>query len=54
MPLILSGPGIEPGSVVSMNVGQCDVLPDILGLLHVPVPDLVDRIDLFRGIPRTE
>ncbi len=51
VPLILSGPGIEPGSVVPQNVGQFDVMPTILGLLHLPVPDHVDGIDLFGGIP---
>ena len=51
IPLIISGPGIEPGTVVLQNVGQFDVLPTILNYLNIPVPDHVEGINLFGAIP---
>jgi choline-sulfatase len=50
VPLIFTGPGIEPGSV-SQNVGQIDLLPSVLGYLEIPVPDHVEGISLFGEIP---
>jgi arylsulfatase A-like enzyme len=51
IPLILTGPGIEPGTVVSKNVGQYDVLPTVLNYLGIPVPAHVEGINLFGEIP---
>jgi len=51
VPLIMSGPGIEPGSSVSRNVGQYDILPTLLTYLNIPVPDHVEGIDIFGVIP---
>jgi len=51
IPLILTGPGIEPGTVVSRNVGQYDVLPTVLKYLEIAVPDHVEGINIFGEIP---
>lgn len=50
IPLILSGPGIEPGSVVLLNAGQFDVLPTVLAYLDIPIPNHVEGINLFGDI----
>ena len=51
IPLIISGPGIEPGSSISHNVGQYDILPTLFTYLSIPVPDHVEGIDIFGVIP---
>ncbi len=51
IPLIFSGPGIESGSVISMNAGQFDVLPTVLAYLDIPIPNHVEGINLFGDIP---
>lgn len=51
IPLILSGPGIEPGSVILLNAGQFDVLPTVLAYLDIPVPNHVEGINLLGDIP---
>ncbi len=51
VPLILTGPGIEPGTVISQNVGQYDVLPTVLKYLDIPVPDHVEGINILGEIP---
>ncbi len=51
IPLILSGPGIEPGSVISLNAGQFDVLPTVLAYLDIPIPNHIEGINLFGDIP---
>lgn len=43
VPLILAGPGIEPG-VVSEPVGLVDVMPTVLGHLGIPSPDGIDGL----------
>ncbi|MCD4707393.1 MAG: sulfatase [Candidatus Sabulitectum sp.] len=53
IPLILTGPGIEPGTVVSENVGQYDVLPTVLKYLEMAVPDHVEGINILGEIPET-
>ncbi len=47
IPLILTGPGIEPGTVISQNVGQYDVLPTVLKYLDIPVPDHVEGVNIL-------
>ncbi len=51
VPLIISGPGIQAGSVVSSYVGQFDVLPTLLDYLSVPAPDHAEGISLLGEIP---
>ncbi len=51
VPLILTGPGIEPGTVISQNVGQYDVLPTVLAYLDIPVPDHVEGLNILGEIP---
>ncbi len=51
VPLIMSGPGIEPETIISQNVGQLDVLPTVLDYLNIPVPDHVEGISLLGTIP---
>ncbi len=42
IPWIMAGPGIEPG-VVTEPVGLADVMPTLLDLLGLPVPDVEGR-----------
>ncbi|MEN8208187.1 MAG: sulfatase [Candidatus Fermentibacteria bacterium] len=51
IPLILTGPGIERGIVISENVGQYDLLPAVLNYLQIPVPAHVEGIDILGEIP---
>ena len=51
IPWILAGPGIEPG-VVTEPVGLADVMPTLLDLLGLPVPDLEGRS--MRAVMRGE
>ncbi len=51
VPLIISGPNIEPGTVITSNVGQFDVLPTIMNYLNLPVPPHVEGIDILGTIP---
>jgi len=46
IPLILRGPGIEPG-VSRRLVSSVDIMPTLLGLAGVPVPDTVQGRDVF-------
>lgn len=47
VPLIITGPGIPPDSVVDRFVGQFDVLPTVLDRLDLPVPDHVEGTSLL-------
>ncbi len=52
VPLILTGPGIPPGTTAASNVGLIDVAPTILDLLRLPpLPDADGRslVPLIRG-----
>jgi len=54
VPLILAGPGVPHGSVVSTPVGLVDLMPTVLGLLGLPAPGGLDGIDLapsWNGAP---
>ncbi len=51
IPLILTGPGIEPGTVTPQNVGQYDLLPTVLEYLGIPVPGHVEGINILGEIP---
>ena len=48
MPLLMRGPGIEPGATESRLVSWVDVPPTILSLAGVPTPDQYDG-QVFRG-----
>jgi len=47
VPLIIAGPGIPSGVVDTTRVGLFDVAPTILGLSGVPVPEIMEGVDLF-------
>ncbi len=47
VPLILSGPGIESGTLISQNVGQFDLLPTVLGYLDIPIPAHVEGVNVL-------
>lgn len=51
VPLIITGPGIPPDSVVTQYVGQIDVLPTLLDYLALPAPDHIEGISLLGNIP---
>ena len=51
VPLILAGPGVEPGQRLSELVQQVDILPSVLGLLGASAPAHIDGISL-PGTPR--
>ena len=51
VPLVISGPGVEPGRTTDVSSLQ-DVLPTILGRLDLSVPAGLDGLDLFSGTPR--
>ncbi len=51
VPLIISGPGIEPGTVLTANTGQFDVLPTLMNYLSISVPAHVEGIDILGNIP---
>jgi len=51
IPLIISGPGIDAGMVITQNVGHFDVMPTLLEYLNIPVPDHVEGINLLGSIP---
>lgn len=51
IPLILTGPGIEPGTVIPQNVGQYDLLPTVLEYLGISVPGHVEGINILGEIP---
>eukprot|EP01060_Flectonema_neradi_P003729 TRINITY_DN1242_c1_g1_i1.p1 TRINITY_DN1242_c1_g1~~TRINITY_DN1242_c1_g1_i1.p1 ORF type:complete len:536 (+),score=103.61 TRINITY_DN1242_c1_g1_i1:44-1651(+) len=42
VPFLISGPGIPTGKVVSDVAGNVDILPTILDIAGVPIPDFVD------------
>ena len=41
-PLIISGPGIREGSVISRVVSSIDIYPTLMSLCRLPVPDSLD------------
>jgi arylsulfatase A-like enzyme len=54
VPLLVRGPGVRAGTVHDELVGLVDLLPTLLHLLDVPVPDAVQGISfapLLRGRP---
>jgi len=51
VPLIIAGPGVPEGVVEHSWVGSFDILPTILAMTGVPVPDVVEGVDLFSGTP---
>ncbi len=51
VPLIFSGHGIPAGAVDSTTVGQIDILPTLLNLAGIPVPDREEGLDLMGPIP---
>lgn len=51
VPLILAGPGLEPG-VIERPVSLADVAPTLLRLLGLPVEAGLDGIDLLKPTPR--
>jgi len=54
IPLILSGPGIPPGSSDSTLACQLDIVPILLGLTGTPPPDGLQGIDLLSSSPDTD
>ncbi|HEX5041429.1 MAG TPA: sulfatase-like hydrolase/transferase [Candidatus Polarisedimenticolaceae bacterium] len=52
VPLLLAGPGVEPGAVVSDPVRTVDVLPTVLARLGVPLPPGLEGTDLWSKDPR--
>ena len=46
VPLVMRGPGIDPGVRVSSLVGLIDVMPTVLGLAGIEIPASVDGHDL--------
>jgi arylsulfatase A-like enzyme len=46
VPLVWSGPGLAPGTVVEDPVSLVDIVPTVLALAGVPVPPGLDGIDL--------
>jgi len=46
IPLILRGPGVPSGARVAEPVSLVDVVPTLLGLLGLPLPEALDGIDL--------
>lgn len=47
VPLIITGPGIPAGVVDSTWVGLFDLAPTILGIAGIPVPEVMEGVDLF-------
>lgn len=53
VPLILRGPGIEPGQTIDTRLGLVDLMPTFLQLLEVPLPAGADLDGLsFEGLLR--
>ncbi len=49
IPLIMSGPGIEPGVVSPIPVGQYDILPTLLAWAGIENMPMVDGSDILSG-----
>ncbi len=47
IPLIMSGPGVTAGAVEDAPVGQVDILPTILDLCDIAVPENIEGVDLL-------
>ena len=48
VPLVMAGPGVPAGRVLSEQVGTVDVLPTLVALLGLPAPEGVPGRDLSR------
>ena len=46
IPLIVRGPGLPRGEEIDDVVGSVDLVPTILGLLGIPIPESVEGVDL--------
>ncbi|MCD4708102.1 MAG: sulfatase [Candidatus Sabulitectum sp.] len=51
VPLILSGPGINRGSISNIPAALYDIMPTILSYLGVEVPENVEGLDLLSHAP---
>lgn len=51
VPLMMSGPGIASGITDSTTAGQLDILPTLLTLLEIQVPERAEGMDLFGTVP---
>ena len=52
IPFVIRGPGIQPGTVCDRPVGLEDIMPTLLELADVPIPECVDGqslVSLLRG-----
>lgn len=49
IPLIITGTGISAGVTEDVNVGQYDILPTVLSLLGIDIPDGLDGMDILSG-----
>jgi choline-sulfatase len=49
IPFFLAGPGVPPGVTISPRVGLVDVLPTLVGLLGIAVPEGLPGRDLRRA-----
>jgi arylsulfatase A-like enzyme len=45
VPLVIMGPGARPGVVVEESISLVDLMPTLLGYLHVPAPEGMDGVD---------
>ena len=45
VPLILMGPGARPGVVIEQDFSLVDLMPTLLGMLQVPLPEGMDGVD---------
>lgn len=48
IPWMIAGPAVAPGELTAL-VSQIDLLPTLLGLLELPIPDLVEGRDVIHG-----
>ncbi len=51
VPLIIAGPGIQPGVNDSNVVGHIDILPTVLAFADISVPERSEGLKLFDDIP---
>jgi len=50
IPLVMRGPGIEPGARIASPAALIDVMPTVLGLVGIEIPASVDGRDLGRVV----
>jgi hypothetical protein len=54
VPLIIKGPGLEPGTVSDANVSIIDIVPTVAEMIGVDIPWEVDGISLVSGERTTD